>query len=75
MLILLDLFMILIFRLQMHFVIKMLYLVDKKYRYKVGIHVGTQNFFSRREGGGYLSFPWDGGGGFEVYFGQFYIVI
>lgn len=54
--------MILIIRLKMQFVTKMLYLVDKNYRYKGGINVGIQNFFFQAEvgGGSYLSF---GGGG------------
>lgn len=69
--------MILIIRLKMHFVTKMLYLVDKNYRYKGGINVGIQNFFFQAEvGGGQLfEFPGGGGGDFEVDFGQFYIVI
>lgn len=59
----------------MRFVTKMLYLVDKNIDIKKGYMLGFR-FFSRREGGdSYLSFPGDGGGGFDVYFGHFYIVI
>lgn len=55
--------MILIIRLKMHFVTKMLYLVDKNYRYKGGINVGIQNFFFQAEVGGGQLFEFRGGGG------------